>query len=163
MRQDLDTLKKEILEYLKAQDFIIFYGFSRHTDAQPVAYWDVHRHPDYQAFLAAAREAGVRLVTFHQREFSNEEVEEALDRLEDCDLSSEDRRRLEHRLHEMEAYSGFTCIIELSFAHDGRLYMYDLHTGWYMEFLDTMDEIDSCFPGDEEEEEGPIGGYFSRN
>jgi hypothetical protein len=42
--------------------------------------------------------------------------------------------------------------------------MFDLHTDWYGEFLDTVDEIDGSAPEEgEEDDEGPIGGYYSRN
>jgi hypothetical protein len=162
MRQDLDTLKSEILEHLKAQDFVVFHGISRQTDAQPAVYWDTIRHPDFRMFLGTARQAGVKLVTFYHRDFLRDTLDDAFDRLEECELPAEERDNLERRLRDMQAYEGFTCAIELSFDHQGRAYVYDLHTDWYLEFLDVVDEIDSYIP-EEGEDEGPIGGYFSKN
>ena len=79
-------------------------------------------------------------------------------------MTPDDRRAIERRLREMRIYQGFTCGIELSFDREGRTYVYDLHTEWFGDFLDTLDEIDSYMPSEgEEDEEGPIGGYFSRN
>ena len=163
MRQDLDTLKSEILEHLKSQDFVVFHGYARPTDAQPAVYWDTTRHPDFRMFLATARQVGVKLVTFSHREFSRDALDDALDRLEDCDLPLDERRSLEQRLRDMDAYAGFTCAIELSFDHEARVYGYDLHTDWYLEFLELVDEIDSYIPEQEGEDQGPISGYFSRN
>lgn len=164
MKQDLDALKAEILEYLESQDFAVFHGLPRLTENLPAVYWDVNRYPDFRMFLAVARQAEVRLITFHHREFSSGAVDDALDSLEDSDLAAEDRVRLEHRLQDMQAYNGFTCVIELSFDCQGRAYVYDLHTGWYVDFLDTVDEIESYIPEeDEEQDEDAIGGYFSRN
>ena len=69
------------------------------------------------------------------------------------------------RLRELRAYDGFTCAIELSFDENGRVFMFELRTDWYEEFSDLLDEIDSAIPHaeDDEPDEGPIGGYFSKN
>jgi len=164
MKQNLDTLKTEILEYAASHGFVLFHGMSRATETSPVVYWDAGRYPDFRDFLVTAQAAGAKLVTFHYREFIAAAVDDALDRLDDCDMAPEDRLPLERRLRDMRIYQGFTCAIELSFDHQGRVYLYDLHTDWYADFLDTVDEIDCYLPGDEgEEDEGPIGGYFSRN
>ena len=164
MKPNLDTLKTEILEHLESHGFTVFHGFSRMTESHPAVYWDVNRQPDFRMFLAAAQQAGVKLMVFNQREFLSEGVDDALERLNEADLPPEDQRNLEHRLRDMSAYQGFTCSIELSFDYQGRLYVYDLHTDWYLDFLDVADEIENFMPGEEEEEdEGPIGGYFSKN
>lgn len=164
MKQNLDTLKVEILEHLESQGFAVFHGLPRLTENLPAVYWDVNRFPDFRMFLATAHHAGVRLITFHHREFSSDAVEDALDSLEESDLAPEDRAGLERRLQDLHAYNGFTCVIELSFDHQGRAYVYDLHTDWYFHFLDTVDEIESSIPEEEEErDEDAMGGYFSRN
>ena len=164
MKQNLDTLKSEILEYLEGEGFVVFHGLSHAGEHGPSVYWDVNRYPDFRLFLNAARGAGAKLINFGHREFSEEAVDEAVDRLEECDVPPDDRRPIERRLREMRMYQGFTCGIELSFDREGRTYVYDLHTEWFAEFLDTLDEIDSYMPSEgEEDEEGPIGGYFSRN
>jgi hypothetical protein len=164
MKQNLDSLKTEILEELRAQGFVVFNGYSRLTDSVATVYWDTSRHPDFRDYLATAKAAGVKLVTFHHREFSSDPVEDALERLEDYELPPEDKRSLDRRLRDFLPYQGFTCALELSFDHQGRVYMFDLHTDWYGEFLDTVDEIDGSAPEEgEEDDEGPIGGYYSRN
>jgi hypothetical protein len=164
MKQNLDTLVTEILEHLESQGFVVFHGFSRTMDTHPVVYWNIGRHPDFRMFLETARQVGVKMVVFHHREFSPDAIDDALERLEECDLAPEDKLGLESRLGDLRAYQGFTCAVQLSFDYEGRVYVYDLHTDWYLEFLDALDEIDSYVPEEEDEEdEGPIGGYFSRN
>ncbi|HZT39610.1 MAG TPA: hypothetical protein VFA28_17080 [Bryobacteraceae bacterium] len=164
MKQNLDVLKTEIREYLESRRLVIFYGYSRALDALPIVFWDTHGHPDYKEFVSAAEAAGAKLIVLHAREFTSEYVEGAIDRLEECDLSVEERRPLERRLREMRAYDGFTCAIELSFDFEGRAYIFDLRTDWYEEFNDMLDDIEGAMPdADEDEDEGPIGGYFSKN
>jgi hypothetical protein len=164
MRMNLDVLKSDILEQLATQDFIIFHGYCRSGDSHPVAFWDTMRTPDFRPFLATARQAGARMIVFHHIEFVPAMAEDAMDRLEDCEMPAEERRGFERRLREMHAYQGFTCALELSYDSQGRTYVFELQAEWYSEFLHILDEIDSYLPeGDEEGEEGSMGGYFSRN
>jgi len=50
--------------------------------------WDVERQPDYRQFLETAKNAGVKLIVYHWREFSRAHVDEAAERLEECDSAS---------------------------------------------------------------------------
>jgi len=165
MTLNLDALKDEILAYLEAEGFVIFHGLGRSAEGSPAVYWDTRAYPDYRMFLHAAREAGARMIVFGVRSFSSEMVEEALARLEDCDLARDERRAFERRLRDLRAYDGFTCALELSFDQQGRSYLFNLEADWYMEYLDLLDEIEAALPEEEDEERGEdsMGGYFSRN
>lgn len=161
---DLDTLKGEIEHYLEEQGFAIFRGFPRTLDSLPLVYWDCDNYPDYKAFLDTAKAVGVRLVVYHQHEFASEQLDNALERLEECELPRDDQRAMERRLKEMRLYDGFTCALELSFDHEGRIYVFDLRTDWYEEFSDLLDDINMLTAGsDEEDGENPMSGYFSKN
>jgi hypothetical protein len=166
MHTNLDALKAEIEGHLERDGFNVFHGYSRLLDSLPVVFWDTDRHPDYADFLKAAKAADVKMIVFHQREFSRTHVEDALERLEDLDLPRDEYRSLQRRLKDLLVYEGFTCTLELSFDFQGRIYIFDLRTEWYEELTDVLEEIEFYQPDeeeDEEEEEGPIGGYFSKN
>ena len=70
---NLDTLKREILDYLESHG-------SRRLPQQPRArlegfpmvLWDSEHYPDYQMFLEVAIKAGVKLILFATREFEAE-------------------------------------------------------------------------------------------
>jgi len=161
---DLDTLKTEIETFLDAQGFAVFYGYSRILDTLPVVFWDCERHPDYKQFLKAARSAGVTIIVFHQRELSSEQIDDAIDQLEASDMPREESRPLERRLKELRAYEGFTCALELSFDHQGRVFLFDLRTSWYDELSDILSELHMLDDeSEEDEEDNPMGGYFSKN
>jgi hypothetical protein len=164
MKLDLDALKTEVEEQLAAGDFVVFHGYARMASNIAFVHWDCDRYPDFRAFLQVAARAGARLIIFHHREFSEDYIEDALERLEDAELSREERRKLEQRLDELRGYLGFTCALELSFDHGGRVYLFSLRTEWYEDLLDVLEEIDASYPDEDgEEDEGPMGGYFSRN
>lgn len=163
MKPDLDKIKTELPEYLRNNGFVVFPCMLRSDESLPSVRWNSAANPDYRAFLAAAQQAGARIVTLYEQEFA-EQLSEAADTLEACEMPREEYRTLERRIADLRVYDGFTCEIELSFDHEGRVYVFSLRTDWYMEYLDLMDELDEYYSGGEEEEdEGPLGGYFSRN
>ncbi len=161
--ENLDKLRTEIEESLTANGFIVFYGYSRLSETHASVHWDCERYPDYKPFLEAARGCGIKLIVYHHREFSSEYIDDAMERLETADLPRDEKRTLERRLRELNTYEGFTCALELSFDCCGRMYVYERRTEWYDELMDILDDIDATLPEEEDEDEGPISGYFSRN
>jgi len=163
MSINLDALKEEIEQHFSEHRLNVFRGYSRIGDSLPVVYWDVDRHPDFHDFLQVAENAGAKILVFHQRAFTPDQIDDALDRLEGTELPSEERRSLERRLHELRVYEGFTCAVEISFDHEGRIYVFDVRSEWYEELSDILEDIDPFSSRPEEDDEGPISGYFSQN
>jgi len=164
MDANLDTLKDEVEKYLAEEGFNVFYGLSRMMDSLPIIYWDCERSTDFRGYLEVARKSGAKMIVFHYQEFTPDNIDDALDQLEAAGMPPEDQRGMERRLKELRAYEGFTCEVELSFDHEGRVYVFDLRTDWYNELTDIVDEIEMFGADVDEDDEGPIGsGYFSRN
>lgn len=164
MPQNLETIKAEMEAYLKDSQMAVFQGFHRVPDAMTQVSWDTDRQPDFRPFLEAARRAGARLIIFHQQPFAMDQVDSALDQLEDCDLTREEKRSYETRLRQLQPYEGFTCSLELSFVHEGRVFVFEQHTEWYESFADIVSEIEAASEEEEEDtEDGSLGSYFSNN
>jgi hypothetical protein len=163
---NLDTLKRDVLDYLETSGFAVFRSAPGALEGQPMVLWDTEKHPDYQLFLETAKKSGTKLVLFASREFDADEIDEALEDLEEAEVSREERREFERRLREFRSFEGGTCSIELAFDHHSRLYVYEVQPDWYEDFVSTCDEIAVHLPGGEEEEDESsdgFGGYFSRN
>ena len=161
MKPNLDTLKTEIEQYLEESGLAVFYGYSRALESTPTVYWDCDQYPDYKRFVQAARIAGAKVMVFHQRAFLSEQVDDALEQLAACHLAREEHREFEQRLSEMRGYDGFVCAIELSFDHEGRVFLFDLRTEWYDELTEILDEIQVLTA--DTEDDPSMGGYFSKN
>lgn len=162
MALDLETLRAEIKTYLDDSGFAVFHGYRGPLDPSNHVYWDTDAHPSFTEFLSAGRKAGAKLFVFHHQAFSLDQIDEALDQLEESDLSHEEKRNFETRLRQLQAYEGFTCSLELSFSMDGQVYVYELHTEWYQALNDILAELDA-FSDEQEEDDGTLGGYFSNN
>ena len=163
MRPNLDLLKTEIPDYIRSRKLLLFPAFSRVLDQTPMVFWNTTKNPEYKEFVAAAEAAGAKVIAFYDREFSAEVVDDGLDRLEQAQLPREEQRAYDRRLRDMRAYDGFTCAVELSFDMNGVVYMFELRTEWFEELNQILDDVESVIPDDEDDDEGPIGGYFSKN
>jgi hypothetical protein len=163
MATDLETLRTEIEGYLEESGIPVFRGYRRVMDSPAQVYWDTEKHADFREFVEAGRRAGAKLIVFAQEAFSLDEIDEALDQLEDSGLAREEKHTFEKRLRELQEYEGFTCSLELSFDLEGRAYLFELRTAWYQTLRDILAELELSAEQEEDEDEGPIPGYFSRN
>jgi hypothetical protein len=162
MALDLETLRTEILAHLHTSGVTVFHASHRALDPLNQIYWDVERNPDYRAFVAVAKQAGAKLIHFHHQMLSVERIDEALDDLEESDLTREEQRQYERRLRQLREYEGFTCSVELSFCLDNKVYVFEMHTEWYESLTDILAELDAANE-EEDEDDGSLGGYFSNN
>jgi hypothetical protein len=159
---NLDTLKREISDYLESSGFAVFRSRPGGLEGFPLVLWDTEQYPDYQNFFQTAQKAGTSMILFASREFDSSEIDEYTEELEDCDLTSEERRDFERRLRDFRFFEGQTCTLELAFDYQARLYVYEVRPDWYEDFLNLGDEIAAHFP-DEEDEGNSLDGYFSNN
>ena len=148
--------------HLDESKLAVFHGYHRMLDSLIQVYWDTEGHPDFREFLATARKAGAKLIVFHYQAFSLDQIQEALDQLEDADFTREEKRNFETRLRQLQAYEGFTCSLELSFSLEGHIYLYEQHTDWYQSLNDILAELDAAIEIDEGEADG-LDEYFSKN
>jgi len=162
---DLDNLKREILEFLDASGFAVFRSYAGGLEGLPMVGWDIDAYPDYRMFLDTAKKVNANLILFGSNQFdAAEEVDGQMEELEDCDISREDRREFERRLREYRVHDGTTCSIEIGFDHNARLYVYEITSDWYEEFLELAEEISSLLPSpDTTDDESGMGGFYSNN
>ena len=164
MGLDLEKMRADIQSHLQEGGFTVFYGFSRRIDSLTHVNWDTAQHPDFRDFLRVAREAGAKLIVFSHDSLGIDRIDEAIEDLEECDLSREEKRNYEKRLRDLQSYEGFTCSLELSFDLEGRVYLFEVQTEWFEELANIIAEIESSMPMEEDDEDaGPISGYFSNN
>ena len=163
MPQDLETLRSEMQAYLDESGMTIFYGYYRIPDALLQVSWDTERHADFRGFLETAKRAGIKLIVFNQQAFSLDQIDAAFDQLEECDFTREEKRQYETRLRQLQAYEGFTSLLELSFTLESRIYVFEVKTDWYEAFADILNELEAAAEEQEAPEDGSLGGYFSNN
>jgi hypothetical protein len=164
MQENLETVAREIEDYLRANRFIVFRGKPRSSDDPRNVYWDVHQHPSAIDFLKIAEETGVRLVVLRVERFEESAIEELETALESLGLARSEQRSIEKRIKDLRAYVGKTLEIELSFVFDDQVYIYSVSSSWSDEYDDLYEELMLTPPEFEDDEnDTPMGGFFSKN
>lgn len=163
MAIDLETLTAEIESYIQEVGIPVFYGHSRMLDLPVQVYWDIERRPDFRQFVDTGRMAGAKLIVFAHETFSLDEIDEALDELEDSRIGWEEKHTFEKRIRDLQAYEGFTCALELSFEIEGSVYVFQMRTEWYETLKDILTELEATSALEGDEDQGPMPGYFSKN
>ena len=163
MDLNLDSLKREIPDYLDANGFAIFRTRPGALEGFPLLLWDTDNHPDYQSFLDVARKTGTAVILFATAEFEASDIDELIDQIETLELTREEQRDYENRLRAFRGYEGVTCSLELAFDYNSRLYVYELQPDWYEEFVSVEDELMARLGEEEEDGDDSLGGYYSRN
>jgi hypothetical protein len=161
---NLDTLKREILDYLDEAGFAIFRSSPGALEGGPgMIVWDSEHYPDYQMFLDVASKTGAKTIVFASREFESADLDELIEQIDSSDLPRDEQREYRSRLRDLRAYEGVTCAIELAFDYNQRLYVYEVQPDWYEDFIEIEDEIMARISDDDLEGNDGLGGYFSKN
>ena len=165
MAIDLEKTRVDVETYLQEKGIPVFFGYDQMTESMIHVSWDTDKHPDFRDFVGTAASAGVKLMVFHSESFSESSIDEALDQLEVCDFSREEKKNYEKRLKALQGYEGFTSLISLSYTLDGRVYQFELHSDWHDTLEDIWMELDaaSAEMPDDEHGDGPVSVYFSNN
>ena len=164
MDLNLNTLKREFLEYLESSGLTVFYSHAGGLEGPAIVLWDVEHQPDYRKFLETARTVGAQLIVFASREFDASDLDDLAAHLDEMGLSRDERREYDSRLRDLRIYQGVTCSLELAFDHNSRFYVFELQPDWYEDFLNLEDEIMSRFADDDGvDPDEPLSGYFSKN
>jgi hypothetical protein len=162
MSLNLDTLKSEIDRYLKEHNFLVFHGYSRRYYNQSQTVWNTAQNQDFKAFLNVAKGLEVKLIVVYTQQFTTDAIDDNIETISSTGLEYDEQRAYEKRLRELSVYEGFTCTVELSFVFEGAVYIFELQTEWYREFMDILEELDES-DQDTDDDEDPLGGYYSKN
>ena len=127
--------------------------------------WDTEHHPDYQMFLEVARKTGIKLILFATREFERRRHRRAgRSSSKTCELHARRAARLPIApARSARRTKAQTCSLELAFDYNSRLYVYEVQPDWYEDSSDLDEEIIAESADDDMEDDGSLGGYFSKN
>jgi hypothetical protein len=162
MAIDIETLRTDIQAYLEQSNLAVFRGVLGMQET-PSLFWDTEREPDFRKFLAAAEKAGVRMIVFDYDQFTQDEIDDAFESLDDAGFTRDERRGYETRMRELQKYEGFTSRVELMFSLESRIYTYRMQAEWYSEWQDLIGELEFVTDVEEGDGQDPLPGYFSTN
>ena len=103
MDLNLDTLKREILDYLESRDLAVFRSTPGTLEDPQMVLWDSEHHPDYRMFLDTIK-TGVKMILFATREFEANDIDDLLEQIEDAGMDHEQQREYQARLRKLRIY-----------------------------------------------------------
>ncbi len=111
------------------------------------------------------------MILYFDQELDEDAISDAEDALELAVLEPEEYREYARRIGDLRSYIGFTSRLGVGFASEGMFYWFDLEAPWYEDMLDMLEDLHmSGFPhqvtgidDDEEDEDPPLGNFYSNN
>ncbi len=164
-------LKEEIAEYLYRAGLAIYHVEPDMWPEDRTVWWDTNRVPDYKKFITAAKSVGAKMILYYDQDLSEELIADAEDALELAVLEPEEYRDYARQIGDLRSYIGFTSRLGIGYASEGIFYWFDLEAPWYEDFMEMLEDLhmsslpyESRRAGEEDEEEDPpIGNFYSNN
>ena len=137
MTYDLHSLKDDMTAFIVGHGMRRFPGYV--GDEISSVLWKDDDNPDaWKDFVELAKAAGAPFVTMDDLVLTKEDLEFLIDRLKEGVYSDdlEDARWL-------RAYVGKTGFLQLGFAHQGTLFLYEVSTEWYDRYQHILETAEA--------------------
>ena len=140
---DLAGLKDDMIAFIEGHGMHRFSGYVDYEEV-PCVLWEAGDTPDsWKDVVELAKAAAVPFLTMHSWALQREELEEMVERLSHAEFTSdedvEDARWL-------RAFVGKTGYVQLGWAYQGCMFLYDANTEWYDRYQ-RMLELSEDFGG----------------
>jgi hypothetical protein len=134
---DLHSLKDDMTAFIEGHGMRRFPGYI--GDELPTVVWRQNDNPDsWKDFVELAKAAGAPFLTMEDEVLAKEELDFLIDRLKEGNYSEEldDARWL-------RAYVGKTGFLQLGFANQGTLFIYEVSTEWYEQYQQVLEAAEA--------------------
>jgi len=150
--EDLTSLKDDMIAFIEGHGMRRFYGYVDYEEVQCIMWKSDEEHPDgWKDFVELAKSAGATFLTMDSWALKREDLEELIQRISnaeyDNDEDLEDARWL-------RTYFGKTGFVQLGWAYQGSVFLYEASTEWYDRYQRLLDLVED-FGGIPIDEPGP--------
>jgi hypothetical protein len=147
---DLHHLKDDMTAFIEGHGMRRFPGYV--GDDLPSVVWRQDDNPDaWKDFVELAKAAGASFLTMEDEVLVKDELDFLIDRLKEGVYTDDldDARWL-------RAYIGKTGFVQLGFAYQGTLFIYEVATEWYERYqqvLETAEAVSGLLIEDDDDDE----------
>ena len=125
---DLSGLKDNMVAFIEGHGMRRFHGYVDYEEVQSVLWKSEDSADGWKDFVELAKSAGAPFLTMDSWALEREELDELIQRLSNAEFTNdedlEDARWL-------RTYSGKTGFVQLGFANQGIMMVYEASTEWY--------------------------------
>jgi hypothetical protein len=145
---DLTSLKDDMIAFIEGHGMRRFPGLVDYEQVQSVTWKSIDNPDSWKDFVELAKASGAPFLTMDSWRLEREELDAMIERLSTAEFSSdedvEDARWL-------RTYIGKTGFVQLGFAQQGVMMVYEASTLWYDRYQNILEMADDFagFPIDE--------------
>jgi hypothetical protein len=127
---DLASIKDDMVAFIEGHGMRRFHGYVDYEEVQSVIWksQDSDNVDAWKDFVELAKAAGAPFLTMDWWRLQREELEAVIERLGSAEFSSEEDMEDARWLG---TYRGKTGFVQLGFAHQGVMMVYEASTEWY--------------------------------
>jgi hypothetical protein len=145
---DLAGLKDDMIAFIEGHGLHRFPGLVDYEEVQAV-YWKSEDNPDgWKDFVELAKTAGAPFLIMDSWRLERNEFDAMIERLNSAEFTSDDDLEDARWL---KTYIGKTGFVQLGFAHQGVVMVYEASTPWYERYQGILEMAEDLagFPIDE--------------
>ena len=136
---DLAGLKDDMVAFIEGHGMRRFPGFVDYEDVQSVT-WKSEDNPDgWKDFVELAKAAGAPFLIMDSWRLEREELDAMIQRLSNAEFTSDEDIE---EARWLRTYAGKTGFVQLGFAHQGVMMVYEASTPWYQRYQGILEMAD---------------------
>ena len=125
---DLTTMKDDMTAFIEGQGMHRFFGYVE-AEEIPSVVWESGENQDgWKDFVELAKASGVPFLTMHSWKLDREELDRLSQRLSDGEYTGEEDLE---EARWLKTYVGKTGFVQLGWAYQGCMFIYEAGTEWY--------------------------------
>ena len=125
---DLTGLKDDMIAFVEGHGMRRFFGYVE-AEEIPSILWESGQNPDgWKDFVELAKSTGAPFVTMHSWTLDREELDRLTQRLTDGEYTAEEDLE---EARWLKTYIGKTGFVQLGWAYQGCVFVYEAGTEWY--------------------------------
>ena len=152
MTENLSSVKEDMIAFVEGHGMKRYPGYV--SDEVATINWEPGDNPDsWKDFVELAKAAGASFLTMNDMVLEKEELEFLIDRLRNANVPNDEDIE-EARL--LRTYIGKTGFVQLGWAHQGMMFVFEASTEWYERYqrlLDLAEDFGSIMIDDSEDED----------
>jgi hypothetical protein len=148
---NLATLKDDMVAFIEGHGMRRFQGYVDYEEV-PSVMWKADGNPDsWKDFVELAKAANAPFLTMDSWTLQRADFDELLERLKNTDFAGDEDIE---ETRWLRTYLGKTGFVQLGFAHQGIVMVYESSTEWYERYQRVL-ELTEDFGGIPMDESGP--------
>jgi len=148
---NLAGLKDDMVAFVEGHGMRRFHGYVDYEEVQSVV-WKTEDNPDsWKDFVELAKAAAAPFLTMDSWTLRREELDQMVERLGSLEFTSDEDVE---EARWLRTYVGKTGFVQLGFAHQGIMMVYEASTDWYDHYQRLL-ELSEDFGGIPIDEPGP--------